>query len=84
MKETIDSTANRSEGDRTGLDIEDLKRSVLDHLLYTRGTMPELATPLDFYHALACSVRDRIQHRWIDNVRGAIQEENRIVIYPLR
>ncbi len=45
------------------------KRSVLDHLLYTCGRELREASPLDFYNALAHSVRDRLVHRWLATQR---------------
>ena len=44
---------------------EALKRSFLDNLFYIQGKFPALATRLDYYLALAYTVRDRMLQRWI-------------------
>ncbi len=53
------------EDDRTGTDIETLKRAFLDNLFYIQGKNPESATRNDYYMALAYTVRDRLLHRWL-------------------
>ncbi len=52
-------------GARIGMAMPVLKRSVLDHLLFTCGKSLDDASPLDFYTALAHAVRDRLVHRWL-------------------
>jgi starch phosphorylase len=50
---------------RTGLSREALRRAILDNLAYLRVRFPEIATPNDWYMALAYTVRDRLLERWI-------------------
>ena len=50
------------EDDRTGLHVETLKRAILDNLFYLAGRAAS-ATPLDYYTALAYTVRDRLLRR---------------------
>ena len=38
--------------DRTGLDVETLKQSILNNLFYIQGKFPEIATLNDYYMAL--------------------------------
>ena len=45
-------------GTRTGLEVEDIKQSFLDHLFYGIGRVPSIATRNDLYTALALTVRD--------------------------
>jgi glycogen phosphorylase len=56
-------------GARIGMETPVLKRAVLDHLLYTCARDIEDATLLDYYTALAHSVRDRLVHRWLATQR---------------
>ena len=66
---------------RTGLSIEALKEGFQDHLLYSQGRPLELATASDMYMALAYTVRDRLQHRWIRSVETFLKGSTRIVSY---
>ncbi len=52
-------------GSRRGLSIEALKRGFADHLRYSQGTIPKIATLNDNYMALAHTVKDRLLHRWV-------------------
>jgi starch phosphorylase len=48
---------------RTGMSVDDLKRSFLDNLFYVLGKFPALATQNDYYLALAYAIRDRLVQR---------------------
>jgi starch phosphorylase len=54
---------------RTSLSKTALKQAVLDHLIYSIGRVIEVAPEQSYYKALALSVRDRLQHRWISSVQ---------------
>src|ERR1700757_3268270 len=70
------------EDDRTGLNIETLKRALNDNLFYLQGKFPEIATKNDFYMALAYTVRDRLLRRWINTIETYLkQEKPKIVCY---
>jgi starch phosphorylase len=69
------------EDDRTGSSIETLKRAVLDNLFYVQGKFPAIATPNDYYMALAYSVRDRMLHRWIGTLETWMQADVKVVCY---
>ncbi|MGD9113941.1 MAG: glycogen/starch/alpha-glucan phosphorylase, partial [Desulfobacterales bacterium] len=69
------------EDDRTGTSLETLRRAVLDNLFYIQGKFPEIATPNDYYMALAYTVRDRLLHRWVKTVETWLQKETKIVCY---
>jgi starch phosphorylase len=43
----------------------DFQAAVIDHLVHTCAKQPRDAAPLDLYHALAHTVRDRLVHRWL-------------------
>jgi glycogen phosphorylase len=66
---------------RTGLAPETLKRAVLDNLVYLQGSLPQIATPYDWYMALAYSVRDRLLTRWQSTVRAYAANDAKIVCY---
>jgi starch phosphorylase len=65
---------------RTGLRPETLAQAILDNLYYLQGRSPELASPNDWYMALAYTVRDRLLHNWLDSLH-ALRQETRIVSY---
>lgn len=52
-------------GSRRGLSLGALKRGFMDHLRFSQGRIPRIATLNDEYTALAYTVKDRLLHRWI-------------------
>lgn len=89
MKEDADDPSPRPpqrrhvlvEDDRTGLDIETLKRAVMDNLFYIQGRFADVATENDLYMALAYTIRDRILHRWIHTAKTYKDQAHRTVCY---
>ncbi|MFL6463262.1 MAG: glycogen phosphorylase, partial [Bryobacteraceae bacterium] len=75
------TSAQKHEYTRTGLSVESLKRAFIDNLIYEQGKYPELATKLDYYMAIASSVRDRLLQRWVDTVATYRQQDVRVVCY---
>lgn len=71
----------RVEDDRTGLDIETLKRAFLDNLFYIQGKFPRIATLNDYYMALSYTVRDRLLLRWINTAQTYTEHASRTVAY---
>ena len=69
------------EDDRTGMTIETLKRAFADNLYYIQGKNEYLATPYDYYMALAYTVRDRLLHRWINTATTYIEQDVKSVYY---
>jgi len=69
------------EATRTGLAADALQRAVLDNLLYVQGRFPEIATPYDWYMALAYSVRDRMLARWESTVRTYTDRDVKVACY---
>src|SRR3954466_9366959 len=69
------------EDDRTGFHVETLKRAVLDNLFYIVGRFTTYASPLDYYTAVAYTVRDRILRRWLDTLKVNIDQNARAVSY---
>jgi starch phosphorylase len=66
---------------RTGLSAEALQRAVCDNLAYLQAQTPRLATPHDWYMALAYSVRDRMLAHWQGTVRACARSDVKIVCY---
>jgi starch phosphorylase len=75
-----DPTAIRSSA-RTGLDADALKRGVLDNLICLQARPPGIATPHDWYMALAYSVRDRMLARWAATFQTYAERELRVTCY---
>ncbi|MEB3283523.1 MAG: glycogen/starch/alpha-glucan phosphorylase [Lyngbya sp.] len=69
------------EDDRTGIDVETLKRAFSDNLFYALGKFPEIATKNDFYMALAYTVRDRLLRRWLNSQETYLKQDVKIVCY---
>lgn len=72
---------SHSEGDRTGLSLETLKRAFLDNLFFIQGKPVALATQQDYYLALAYTVRDRMLHRWNSTAEAYTRGRSRTVCY---
>jgi len=66
---------------RTGLSVEAFKRSFLDNLFYVQGRFPAVATPNDWYMAVAHSVRDRVLQRWAATSETYSRQRSRTVCY---
>lgn len=69
------------EDDRTGIDIETLKRAFLDNLFYIQAKFPKIATKNDYYMALAYTVRDRLLNRWLNTTQTYQEKAPRRVVY---
>jgi starch phosphorylase len=70
------------EDDRTGMDVETLRRAILDNLYYIQAKDKDWATPHDYFMALAYSVRDRLLQRWIKTVdQTYFQKDVKVVCY---
>ena len=76
-----DSEALLLEADRTGMTVETLKRAFADNLYYIQGKNEFLATPHDYYMALAYTVRDRLLQRWINTTTTYIEKDVKSVYY---
>ena len=68
-------------GSRRGLAIGALKRGFQDHLRYTQGRIPRIATLNDNYTALAYTVKDRLLHRWVRSSERYMKGGIRAVSY---
>src|SRR5262245_46722879 len=66
---------------RTGMGADALRRAVLDNLAYLQARYPDIATPHDWYMALAYSVRDRMLARWVSTVRTYVARDVKVACY---
>jgi glycogen phosphorylase len=69
------------EDDRTGINIETLKRAFLDNLFYIQAKFPKISTKNDYYMALAYTVRDRLLNRWLNTTQTYMEKSPRTVAY---
>ena len=66
---------------RTGLEVPEIKRDVIDNLFYSLGKFPEVATRNDWYLAVAYTVRDRLLNRWVESAQQYYEHKARTVCY---
>ena len=66
---------------RTGLSVPALKQAVLDNLMYLQARFPEIATPFNWYMALAHSVRDRMLDRWVSTTKAYTAPDVKVACY---
>ena len=78
---TVTPPDRRVEPIRTGLSVEAIRRAFLDNLFYIQARFREVATPNDFYEALAYTVRDRLLARWIRTAEAFKDTRARTVCY---
>jgi starch phosphorylase len=66
---------------RTGLSSDALKQAVTDHLRYSVARLPSIASPRDYYRALALAVRDRMQDRWAHSAQTYFDLDRKVACY---
>ena len=66
---------------RTAMDSASLKQAIVDHLHYSLGRMAAVATPNDYYRAVALAVRDRLQRRWIRTTETCFKMGHKVACY---
>jgi starch phosphorylase len=66
---------------RTGLSAGALRQAILDNLTCLQGRYPAIATPHDWYVALAASVRDRMLARWAGTVQAYAARDVKVAAY---
>ncbi len=76
-----DTQGIRIEDDRTGTNIETLKRAILDNLYYIQGKDTLTASANDYYMALAYTVRDRLLRRWLKTNQVYFEKDVKFVYY---
>jgi starch phosphorylase len=79
---SLDTTGiPKIEDDRTGIQLETLKRAFADNLMYVQGKSAATATRNDLYMALAYTVRDRLLQRWLKTSETYQQQDVKFVYY---
>ncbi len=66
---------------RTGLDAGALERDLRDNLFFRLARFPAVATPNDWYLALAYVVRNRLLQRWVRTAETYFERKSRTVCY---
>jgi starch phosphorylase len=66
---------------RTGCDADCIASAVQDHLRYHLGRHPAIASPHDWYGALALTVRDRLLQRWVATAETLLRKDVKVVAY---
>jgi glycogen phosphorylase len=69
------------ESTRTGLSAEALQQAVVDNLACLQARFPAIATPHDWYMALAYSVRDRMLDRWVCTAQSHAESRIKMACY---
>ena len=69
------------EDDRTGLNLETIKRAIADNLYYLQGKSAQTATLNDYYLALAYTVRDRLMPGWLATAKTYLAKDIKTVCY---
>ncbi len=77
----MDARYKTSEIERRSLDVDGLKRSFLEWLVYSVGKDARAATRRDWFHTVALAVRDRLVDRWMDTTRTYYQQDAKRVYY---
>ena len=81
QEEPFQDEISTEEHDRTGIKVETLKQAILENLRYVVAEDTETATEMDYFLAIAYTVRDRILARWLATRRGYREHNVRVVCY---
>ncbi|MDT7754898.1 MAG: glycogen phosphorylase [Mycobacterium sp.] len=66
---------------RTGLDAEDLREAITDHLRYSIGRPAAALRPDHYYRALALAVRDRMQDNRVASTQTSLDLGRKVTCY---
>ncbi|MCG7403938.1 MULTISPECIES: glycogen/starch/alpha-glucan phosphorylase [Caballeronia] len=77
---TIESRIS-AEPARSGLGVEALQRDIVDNLICLQARYPEIATPHDWYMALAYAVRDRMMTRRVATTHTYVARDAKVACY---
>jgi starch phosphorylase len=80
-EEPLQNAVAAVDDDRTGMQVETLKQAILENLRYVMGKDPDFATDMDYFMAVAYTVRDRILARWLATRRTYSEHNVRLVCY---
>lgn len=77
----MDARYRSRELGRKAVDVDALKRSFLEWLVYSVGKDAKTATRRDWFATGALSVRDRVVDRWMDTTRGVYAADAKRIYY---
>ncbi len=80
-KVTAEKSSKARGSSRTGLDVDSIRRGMLNNLFFDRGRFPKVATMNDYYLSLAHTIRDRLQRNWINTAETYMRKRSRTVCY---
>ncbi|RKE39784.1 starch phosphorylase [Paraburkholderia sp. BL23I1N1] len=66
---------------RSGLGVAALQRDIVDNLICLQGRYPEIASPHDWYMALAFAVRDRMMTRRVATTHAYVARGAKVACY---
>ncbi|KXU84609.1 glycogen phosphorylase [Caballeronia megalochromosomata] len=75
------SLPTAAEPARSGLGVEALRRDIVDNLICLQARYPEIATPHDWYMALAYAVRDRMMTRRVATTHTYVARDAKVACY---
>jgi starch phosphorylase len=81
QQESFQDEISRVDDDRTGIKVETLKQAILENLRYVVGEDTATATEMDYFLAVAYTVRDRILARLLATRRAYREHDVRVVCY---
>jgi len=70
-----------TESVRIGTQISSIKQAFMDNLTYLQGRFAPIASPNDYYMALAYTIRDHLMNNWTKTVKTYLERESRTVCY---
>ena len=74
-------TVRAPEPTPTALSADALQRAVVENLACMQARFPDVATPHDWYMALAYTVRDRLLARWVETARNYARHDVKVACY---
>lgn len=63
------------------LHVHSIYQGMMNHLTYTIAKEPSSATPRDWFHALAYTLRDRLTKRWMETMNEYYQQDTKRIYY---
>jgi starch phosphorylase len=81
MDSTKKTVAEFPDSCRTGGEVAEIRRGILDHLHFTQARGTEHATLHDWYKAAAHAVRDRMLEDWLQSLHHLRRREEKVVSY---
>jgi starch phosphorylase len=81
MSKHSDAYGSNATTVRIGNSSDDIAADLLKNLFCIQGKFSEVATPTDWYLALAYTVRDRMMRRWIHTASTYFEQKSRTVVY---